>query len=113
MPMGSILFTQGVPLPAIYLSVENVEALMRKAQLESAGGPLRDLLVARALGRTLAHEVGHYVLSRQTHVRRGLMRATWPIQEAVAGDRQKFELTPDQRAAAIQRLAAEPKDCGP
>jgi len=110
--MGSILFDHGVPLPVIHLSVENVEALIRAVPLLAAAPPIHDAQLARALGRTLAHEIGHYVLSRQTHERRGLMRATWPIQEAVAADRRNFDLMPDQRAFAVERLAAERVACG-
>jgi len=109
--MGSILFDHGVPLPVIHLSVENVERLLRSVPLTAEGPALHELQVARALGRSLAHEIGHYVLSRQTHERKGLMRATWPIQEAAGADRRNFELMPDQRAAAIERLAAERVAC--
>ena len=109
--MGSILFDHGVPLPVIHLSVENVEALLRFIPLTDTSPAIHDLQVARALGRTLAHEIGHYVLSRETHEREGLMRATWPIQEAVAAGRRTFELLPEQRAAAIERLAAQQVAC--
>jgi len=110
--MGSILFDHGVPLPVIHLSVENVEALIGAVPVLTAAPPVHDVQVARALGRTLAHEIGHYVLSRQTHERRGLMRATWPIQEAVAADRRNFELLPAQRAVVMEHLAAERVACG-
>jgi len=109
--MGSILFDHGVPLPLIHLSVENVEILLRSVPSTSISPAIHDTQVARALGRALAHEIGHYVLSRQTHERQGLMRASWPIQEAVAPDRRSFELMPDQRAAALGRLAAERAAC--
>jgi hypothetical protein len=33
-----------------------------------------DLLLSRALGRALAHEIGHYLLGRSRHTARGLMR---------------------------------------
>ena len=109
--MGSILFDHGVPLPVIHLSIDNVEALIRSIPLTADISAIHDLQVARALGRSLAHEIGHYVLSRQTHERQGLMRATWPIQEAVAPGRRDFELMPEQRAAALERLAAGRSAC--
>jgi hypothetical protein len=109
--MGSILFDHGVPVPVIHLSVENVEALLRSVPFTDTSPAMHDLQVARALGRTLAHEIGHYLLSRETHDRQGLMRATWPIQEAVAAERRNFELMPEQRAAAIERLAAGQVAC--
>jgi hypothetical protein len=34
-----------------------------------------DLFLARALGRALAHEIGHYLLGTSRHAARGLMRA--------------------------------------
>jgi hypothetical protein len=75
--IGWILFAGDVPEPTIHLSYENALQL-----LDDSGtvvGPLkaweRDTLVARALGRALAHELGHYLLGSKAHTAGGLMRA--------------------------------------
>jgi len=42
---------------------------------------LADLLLARALGRALAHEIGHYLLPGVGHTSRGLMRERFVLHE--------------------------------
>jgi hypothetical protein len=110
-PMASITFSNGVPTRDIYLSVSNVEALFRGASIADVGRGTHDMMVARALGRALAHEVGHYLLKEKTHTSNGLMRASWPIQEAIADDWRGFVLTIEQREAARQRVSDQRAAC--
>jgi hypothetical protein len=42
---------------------------------------LADIFLARALGRALAHEIGHYLLGTREHTLRGLMRAQFTPQD--------------------------------
>jgi hypothetical protein len=51
-------------------------ALVRSAEhaLTSLPPALADTFVARALGRALAHEIGHYLLGTREHTSHGLMR---------------------------------------
>lgn len=48
--------------------------------------------VGRALGRVLAHEIGHVILG--PHQRRGLMRPWFDVRDLVAPTRWSFALTP-------------------
>ena len=59
-----------------------------------------DALVGRALGRALAHELGHYVLQTKAHSTRGLMRASWPSGAFLSPDDRLFTLSPSERADA-------------
>jgi hypothetical protein len=43
--------------------------------------PLADMFLGRALGRALAHEIGHYLLGTREHTARGLMRAQFAPQD--------------------------------
>ena len=56
----------------------------------------RDLVLGRALGRALAHEIGHFLLRSRVHSAAGLMRAIQPVSDLVAPDRHDFSLSPDQ-----------------
>ena len=49
--------------------------------LASLPKALADLVLARALGRALAHEIGHYLLGTGMHNSQGLMRASFTPQE--------------------------------
>jgi len=52
-----------------------------------------DIELGRALGRVLAHEVGHVILGAPFHRPTGLMRARFSADELAAADRRPFVLT--------------------
>ena len=59
-----------------------------------------DLFLARALGRALAHEIGHYLLGTSRHAARGLMRAHFsPLELREFATRQRYGLDPVDRDA--------------
>ena len=57
--------------------------------------------VGRALGRVLAHEIGHVLLGGSGHPRRGLMRASFVPSELVDHRRRAYTLS----GAEVTRLA--------
>jgi hypothetical protein len=59
---------------------------------------LRDQVVARAVGRVLAHEVGHYLLRWPHHAEAGLMRSEFHASSLAAPDPNAFALTTVDRA---------------
>jgi hypothetical protein len=61
---------------------------------------LSDLFLARALGRALAHEIGHYLLGTSRHTARGLMRAHFlPLELPESATRHRYGLDPVDRDA--------------
>jgi hypothetical protein len=64
----------------------------------------RELLVGRALGRTLAHELGHYLLRSKEHTPHGLMRATVAAEDFFSPSRGSFYLECDQMTLAAAGL---------
>jgi hypothetical protein len=59
-----------------------------------------ELLLSRALGRALAHEIGHYLLGTSRHTALGLMRAHFsPLELLEPATRQRYGLTPVDRDA--------------
>jgi hypothetical protein len=98
--LGWIPFTPYGPAPSIRLSRANAEALIRRTpDISGATMVGHEILIGRALGRALSHELGHYLLKSKIHTPHGLMRATWPSDELLSNDRRGFELTAEQRAA--------------
>jgi len=104
--LGSIRFQDGVPEPAIVLYPPVLAALVTATPfgtfLLDSPGAVRDLVLGRALGRALAHEIGHFLLRSQQHSAKGLMRAYQPTADLVDPSRHRFELS----AADVSRLAA-------
>lgn len=61
---------------------------------------LSDLFLSRALGRALAHEIGHYLLGTSRHTARGLMRAQFlPLELPESATRHRYGLDPVDRDA--------------
>jgi hypothetical protein len=54
---------------------------------------LREELVGRALGRVLAHELGHYLLAWRQHTPDGLMRSQFRGELLVDPDRRPFQIS--------------------
>src|SRR5262249_33280866 len=99
--LGWIPFTTDGPEPSIRLSRANAEAVIRGTPGAAGPASLRtEILIGRALGRALAHELGHYLLRSKAHTPRGLMRARWPVGELLSADRRGFRLTAEECAAA-------------
>jgi hypothetical protein len=114
--LGSIRFgADGIPDPHIVL---HYPAVVQLAMGTTAFGtaarewPLRvqEEVIARAVGRTLAHEIGHYLLQWPHHASAGLMRSRQGAAALASPDRARFALTPSDvarlsvvRAAGVLR----------
>ena len=110
--LGWVVFVAGAPDPVIHLSIANTRRLLDASPgvvgvTEALKPWQRDVLVARALGRALAHELGHVLLGTTEHERRGLMRAQRRRRRHV---RARAPAVRDRRArtraAAAERAAA-------
>ncbi|HYM21720.1 MAG TPA: hypothetical protein VEU08_00865, partial [Vicinamibacterales bacterium] len=99
-PIGWIHFRgEGNPEPVIFISRTTAIRLL-DAVASGRDLPLRrhDALVARILGRALAHELGHYLLASQRHSSHGLMRANWSIDALDSEARAGFGISLDDVA---------------
>src|SRR5262249_19924401 len=65
---------------------------------DAAPGLLRERAIGRAVGRVLAHELGHYLLRSRWHARSGLMRAAHNTADLVGPERAMFALSGDDAA---------------
>jgi hypothetical protein len=106
--LGWITFTPDGPNPSIHLSLATTEDLLRASTtmdaLTIAG---HEMMVGRALGRALAHEIGHYLLKSRVHASRGLMQRTRPADRFFAVSRRGFEITSQERETVIDRLLTD------
>jgi hypothetical protein len=110
-PLGWIEFDAGVPRPEVYVSYTNaVDLLERSRGLVGIASQMplveRETLIGRAMGRALAHELGHYALASKAHDSRGLMKATHTAWELFTTERRMFQITTDERARVEARMAA-------
>jgi len=114
LPLGWIVFDDvRVPEQEIYLSQANAQALMESASavvgiVNQMPPSQRDTLIGRAMGRALAHEIGHYLLASKSHTDRGLMKAVLTAVELFQPGNSTFRIEPAQRRVVAARLRGEP-----
>jgi hypothetical protein len=109
LPLGWIEFDDGAPAKDIHLSYRNAVTFMANspgvAGLITQMPPLEiEIKLARAMGRALAHELGHYLLASKAHTRRGLMQASHTASEFFEYSRRGFSIDAAQRQAIAARL---------
>jgi hypothetical protein len=112
--LGTIRFaTDGIPDSTVTLYYGALIRLVTGSQpiaTDARQWPaaLRDQIIARALGRALAHELGHFVLRSPHHAPSGLMRARQHASALADPSRKAFVLTDVDRARLRVVLAAQP-----
>ena len=89
------------PIRLSFDATERVLANRTTGRMPNYGYVL-DRELGRALGRVLAHEIGHVLLSAPYHAEAGLMRPSFPAGELMDVDRAPFRLT----SLGIARLRA-------
>jgi hypothetical protein len=102
----------------VYIDREATEALLGSLTVEQRIRLLRRYSagpgdVGRALGRVLAHEVGHVLLAVRNHPPRGLMRSTFFAEDLLTPQRDSYTLSPAevtrlrQRERALNTIASD------
>lgn len=108
--LGWIHFDErNVPEPEIHLSFANaVDLLEHSAGVVGVAASMppaeRQLLLGRAMGRALAHEMGHYLLASKAHTPKGLMQTRRSAADLFAPDRGHFQIDETQRSLVAARL---------
>jgi hypothetical protein len=104
--LGSILFRDGQPQPAITMYQHAIDALVSTVTVVGTNElqwptAFRDAIVGRVLGRGLAHEIGHFLLRSRQHSEAGLMRAPHRAPDLAAVDRRPFTLSADEQMRLV------------
>ena len=110
--LGAVVFVDGSTTPenTLMLSVDTVVQSLdsvkwQNRRLADLPGNSRDHLIGRALGRVLAHEIGHYLLASRFHAQDGLMRPEFRADQLIALSRRQFRLLEGQLPWLRLRLA--------
>jgi hypothetical protein len=110
--LGWIVFADSAPEQEIYVSYANAQQLMIEAPgvvgaLDRMPRLEKHTLLARAMGRALAHEMGHYLLESKEHTLTGLMRSRINATEFFGTGNRQFKLDNGQRSSITARLTRE------
>jgi hypothetical protein len=108
--LGWIEFVNGEPQPAITVSVAAARRLVaagswRGRPFSALPSAVSRTFLQRALGRAIAHEIGHYLLRSKTHEHRGLMRPTFTVDEIM--DRSEALARLRQQDALLARRGTD------
>lgn len=109
--LGWIVFEDQRPDQEIYVSYANARALLRQS-IGVVGHPdsmpqlQRETLLGRAMGRALAHEIGHYLSGAKTHTSRGLMTAVHTAAEFFGQERVRFKIEPADTRRIVARMTS-------
>jgi hypothetical protein len=111
LPLGWIVFEAGSPLQEIYLSLSNAIQLLNTSdfvvgRVSTMTNRERYTLLGRAMGRALAHEIGHYLLASKAHTATGIMQAKRGAAELFSSSHRGFQVERDQRHTIEARLHA-------
>lgn len=112
LPLGWIVFDDpATPEQEIYLSYQNALVLLDNSEIvvgrtHSMPQLQVQTLLARAMGRALAHELGHYLLASKAHTQKGLMMAVHTAVELFGVERVDFRLAPAEQQQMLARLTS-------
>lgn len=77
-------------------------------QITSTGE--RDVRGGTLLGRVVAHELGHVLLTTMAHSKAGLMRPVFGLKDVLSDDERLNELTPVESSRLAMRFSLVPFD---
>jgi hypothetical protein len=92
--LGRVTLGRDTPCGPIHVSFDATERVLA-SRTRSTVRVVRDREMARALGRVLAHEIGHVLLAAPYHDASGLMRARFLPADLAEPERAPFRLTVD------------------
>lgn len=107
--LGWMPFVDGTPSPLVTVSADRTRRLLAQGRWggrtwDRLPEEVRARLFSRALGRAIAHEVGHFLLRSSSHPPRGLMRARFTVTDLLDGDRRRFRISPGEREVLRARV---------
>jgi hypothetical protein len=111
--LGWIRFAADAPEQEIYVSYANAVELFNESEpvvgrRSTMTVVEREALLARAMGRALAHEIGHYLLGSKVHTAKGLMQARLTAAQLFAHTWHGLRLAPEQKQLIAARLSSTP-----
>jgi len=95
--LGAVRLVHGVPERSLDIVAADVSTLVGQAvwhgrRVDEWPATMVDQIKGRALGRVLAHELGHFLLASPVHTRIGLMRAGFTARDLASADRRPFQV---------------------
>jgi hypothetical protein len=106
--LGWVPFVEGRARHVVFLRVDRARLMVNALSPGTRPDGLTELLVAKLLGRSLAHELGHVLLNIRSHEKSGLMRARYHASEVLSIPTPAYTLNAVERARLFARRAGAP-----
>lgn len=100
--LGELVRGAGTGASAL-IALDKATAIAMRGTTNAALGP--DERLGLVLGRVVAHEIGHFLLTTSPHQDEGLMRARFAENELIDAWSTKFEVNQAMRTVALTTLA--------
>jgi hypothetical protein len=105
--LGWVPFVAGRARRVIFLRVSRAHALIGSMSPGTRPEALTRLLLAKFLGRVLAHELGHLLLNSTLHQPKGLMRAHYHPRDVLSAPISTYTLDAGERALFFAETGKE------
>lgn len=108
--LGALTFAaDGTPVSLITVYFDRLRLAITHERLGDVAAErwppaMRQRIVGRALGRVIAHEIGHYLLATRAHSSSGLMRSVQPFAELFAIPDAGFLLSPGDEQRLVRQV---------
>ena len=104
--LGWVPFAGGHARQLVFLRVSRARSMIAGAITGVNPDGLKDLMFAKLLGRTVAHELGHVLLDSPGHADSGLMRAHYRANDVLRVRASAYTLNAEERARLFTLMAA-------
>ena len=98
----------------IYVSVPRAFAMLSQLNQVTNGilfnGNEREIRGGTLLGRVVAHELGHVLLTTLEHSERGLMRPVFGLRDVISADEETTNLSSTETIRLAMRFSLVPRD---
>ena len=105
--LGWVPFVEGRARHVVFLRVARARMMVNALSPGSRPEGLTEFLLAKLLGRSLAHELGHVLLDSRGHEESGLMRARYRASEVLNIPTPAYTLNAVERARLSARVGGE------
>jgi hypothetical protein len=99
--LGWVSFVEGRARQLVFLRVDRARLLVEAFSPRTLSKAFTDLLVAKLIGRSLAHELGHVLLNSRSHEESGLMRARYRAHDVLSVPTSAHTLNARDRATIM------------
>jgi hypothetical protein len=104
--IGWVPFAAGHARQLLFLRVSRARLMVAGVITGVNPEGLTNLMLAKLLGRTVAHELGHVLLNSSSHADSGLMRARYRASDVLRVHASAYTLNAAERARLFTRMAS-------